>query len=205
MSNTVGSQEIIPKVLYARKNLILNLTQEEFDILVGSVIGDGYITKKGRVQIEQGENQQEYLEWKFQKLRHVVSTSILCTKRKRYTGKITISYRFWSKQYFRPWRNVFYPEGKKIIPKKGLIFSPLLLAVWYMDDGYLRKKDSIAISTDNFTRCDLKRICEILERNYEVKPNIVKSGKLYFGKVATKKLVKIIQPFIISSMCYKLP
>lgn len=203
MSNAVGSREVIPKVLRARKNLVLKLTQEEFNVLIGSILGDGYITKLGRIQISK---QQKYLEWKYQMLRGIVSTSILQAKRERSPGMITTSYRFWTKQYFRPWRNIFYPCGKKIIPKgiRGL-FSPLVLAVWYMDDGFLRKKNAIGIATDRFSENGLLEIQKSLIKQYGIESSIVYRGRIYLGKEATRRFVKVVQPFIIPSMQYKLP
>src|SRR4030042_2753163 len=125
MSNTVGSQEMIPRVLHARKNLVLKLTEGEFDILIGSVLGDGYITKLGRIQIEQGDKQRKYLEWKYEMLKRIATTRILQAKRQKPGEKATISYRFWTKQYFCLWRHIFYPEGKKIIPRTiESAFSP---------------------------------------------------------------------------------
>lgn len=207
MSNTVGSRETIPKILTARKNLVLKLSQKQFDVLIGSMFGDGYITKLGRIQIEQGENQRDYLLWKYEMLKNITSTKICCAKRQKYSSaKVTTSYRFWTKQYFRPWRAIFYPLGKKIVPEDiKKVLSPLAMAVWFMDDGYLRTKKSIAMSTDKFSTDDLDKICSALSEKFNIKPTIVKSGKLYFGVVATEKFINVVEPFIIPSMCYKIP
>ena len=207
MSNTVGSRETIPKILTARKNLVLNLRQNEFDILIGSMLGDGYITKLGRIQIEQSEKQKEYLFWKYAMLKRITSTRICSVARQsKVLKKPTFSYRFWTRQFFRPWRSIFYPNGEKVLPmeiEKSL--TPLALAVWFMDDGFLRKSNSIAISTDKFSDDDLLHLCKSLEDIYEIKPSIVKSKKLYFGVNATKGFIGVIKPFIIPSMRYKIP
>ena len=207
MSNTVGSRETIPKILTARKNLVLKLNQSQFDILIGSMFGDGYITKLGRIQIEQGENQKDYLLWKYKMLQNITSTKVCCAKRQKCSSaKITISYRFWTKQYFRSWRAIFYPLGIKIVPKDvEKVLSPLAMAIWFMDDGYLRAKNSIAISTDKFSVDDLGKICSVLSVKFHIKPKVVKSGKLYFGVLATEKFINLVKPFIIPSMCYKIP
>ena len=99
-----------------------------------------------------------------------------------------------------------YPNGEKVLPmeiEKSL--TPLALAVWFMDDGFLRKSNSIAISTDKFSDNDLLHLCKSLEYIYEIKPSIVKSKKLYFGVNATKGFIGVIKPFIIPSMRYKIP
>jgi len=206
MSNTVGSQEVVPLVLRAKKNLVLTLTQEEFEVLLGSLLGDGYITKLGRVQIEQGKSQRAYLEWKYKMLARVVNTSILVTKREKTPGKITESYRFWTKQYFRSWRNLFYPSGKKVIPAGiGQLLSPLVLAVWFMDDGFLREKKAIEIATEKFSGHDLNRIRHTLLARFGIETSVTRRGRLYFGKQQMIKFVSVIEPYIVAEMRYKLP
>lgn len=209
MINTVGSQEVIPTILRARKNLMLVPSRREFDILVGSIIGDGYITKKGKVQIEHSEHQRDYVQWKYRNLTTVVgANSILCTQRenKRYPGRKTVSYRFWTRQYFRAWRNIFYPYGKKIIPKNIKdLFSPLVVAVLYMDDGTLRKGKGLSIATDSFSKNDVQIIQQALFDRYNIKANIVSRNRLNIGVKDSKCFFQIIHPFIIHSMQYKLP
>ena len=50
-------------------------------------------------------------------------------------------------------RNIWYPEGIKIVPK-GLILSPLTVRQWYIGDGCLRhpkkQRPSIMLSTDSY-------------------------------------------------------
>ncbi len=206
MGNTVGSREVLPIVLQSKKKQILELTKSEFDLLLGSVLGDGYITKLGRIQIEQGESQREYLEWKYSMLSRITSSKILVAERRRSIGKKTFSFRFWTKQYFHSWRNYFYPYGEKIIPSEvGTILSPLALAVWFMDDGFLRKDNAVAIATEKFPLENLEEMCQVLLNCYGIETNIVKRGRIYFGKVATQRFAEIISPFVIPTMRYKLP
>ncbi|MCG2719358.1 MAG: hypothetical protein L6266_01275 [Nanoarchaeota archaeon] len=199
----MGSQEIIPKSLRARKNLKLKLTQSEYDVLIGSILGDGYITKKGKIQIEQGEKQKQYVEWKYEKLINAKSGNIIKTTRK-YKGKEFSSYRFWTRQFFSSWRKTFYPYDEKIIPRAKINFSPLLLAVWYMDDGYLRKENTIALSTDKFNRSELVYLTKELNIQHGLNVSIVKSKKLYFDTSSSIKFLNMVKPYIIPSMMYKI-
>ncbi len=206
MGNAVGSREVPPIKPRSKKDKILSLTKREYDILIGSVLGDGYITKLGRIQLEQGENQRRYLEWKYKMLKRVASTTVVSAKRRMKSGTITKSFRFWTRQYFHKWRDIFYPKGKKLIPGSvAEILSPLSLAVWFMDDGFLRKDDAIAIATDKFSPRGLKLVVADLDKKYGVHASIVKSGRLYLGKESTGRFVKIIRPYVVPSMLYKLP
>jgi len=209
--NTVGSREVIPRIFHTKKNFrdsTLKLNQDEFDVLFGSVLGDAYITKKGRVQIEHSDKQKDYLIWKYKKLCNVVSTSVLMAQRskKQDPSKKTISYRFWSKQYFHSWRNLFYPNGKKSVPK-GIkeALSPLVMAVWYMDDGYLRPKKGCCLSTDSFSKEEVATIQKALMEKYDLRASIVSRNRLNIGVIASQKFFRMINPFVISSMRYKLP
>ncbi len=206
MVNAVGSWEAIPQVVRSKKHQILKLTSDEFAILVGSMLGDGYITKLGRIQIEQSERQKDYLRWKYSVLKRISSTSVLTATRKRFSGTVTHSYRFWTKQYFHSWRELFYPDGIKIIPAEVVsALSPLVLAVWFMDDGFLRKDNAVAIATETFSEEALQEIMNGLHEQYGVETTLVKRGRLYFGVEATRRFVSIVSPYIIPAMRYKLP
>ena len=58
---------------------MLTLTKEENDILIGSLLGDGCLRIMGKCKhpafsVSHGENQKNYLFWKFKKLKRWVST-----------------------------------------------------------------------------------------------------------------------------------
>ena len=84
------------QILVARKNQCLIVNEKEQDILVGSILGDACVLKKGMIQFEHGQKQKEYLEWKYEQLKSIVSgTKIYETKRFRnnrtwYYYKFTI-------------------------------------------------------------------------------------------------------------------
>ncbi len=55
------------------------LTKEEWDILVGSLLGDGCLRIMGRSKVpafsvSHGENQKAYVFWKYEKLKRWVNT-----------------------------------------------------------------------------------------------------------------------------------
>jgi len=74
-----------------------------------------------------------------------------------------------------------------------------------MDDGFLRKDGVVAIATDKFSEEALREIIFGLRERYDICPTVTKRRRLYFGVEATRKLVRIISPHIISAMRYKLP
>ena len=52
MDNPVGSLEV-PTNLHARKCLCLSMSERQREILIGCVLGDAYMTKLGKIRIEQ--------------------------------------------------------------------------------------------------------------------------------------------------------
>src|SRR3989344_6422190 len=97
-------------IFTARKNLRLDVSDRQVEILVGCLLGDAYLTKLGKIQIEQSDKQKEYVEWKYQELASISYPNPpkeVIRYEKRDT-RITKSFRFWTRQYFRTWRDKFY-------------------------------------------------------------------------------------------------
>ena len=199
-------------IFTARKKQFITVENRQMEILAGSLLGDAYISKRGAIQIEQGENQKDYLLWKYKKLKSITSGKISRVFRKKKNGLITSSYRFFSKQYFRPWRTSMYRSGRKIIPPFVLdLITPLSLAVWYMDDGSKKNNYSIIISTDGFSVVSLKKLRAMLQEKWFIDTRIAiktTAGKKYrrltIGSYDLVKFFKLIRPYIIPSMKYKI-
>lgn len=189
--------------LQARKNQNLFVTTHQEEILIGSLLGDAYITKRGQIQFEQSDKQKEYLFWKHCELSSISYKNISIVKRfdKRFNAEYT-SYRFWTRQYFLSWRNKFYFENKKIIPK-DLQLSPLSLAVWYMDDGCLSDHKCI-LATDNFLYGDVLFLQKLFLERFKIVTSMRNGSKLLIRKESWKTFFSIIEPYILSTMQYKL-
>ena len=204
------------QILVARKNQCLIVNEKEQDILVGSILGDACVLKKGMIQFEHGQKQKEYLEWKYEQLKSIVSgTKIYETKRFR-NNRTWYYYKFTTRQFFRSWREKFYPFGIKTI-SSGIIenLNPLSLAVWYMDDGCLRNNYSCIISTDAFDDESIERLRSMLDKKYEIKTRVRKKKsyskkemkiqkRIYIGGSNMVNFFDLIRPFIIPSMKYKI-
>lgn len=205
MGNIVGSLEV-PNLLRARKNLVLGMTDRQRDILIGCVLGDAYVTKRGQIRIEQSHKQQEYLLWKYQELSSLVFPSLPRTidRIHKISGQKYQSIFFNLRQYFRPWRLIFYPQGKKIFPE-GLSLNPLSLAIWYMDDGCWTGRKCV-ISTEGFDDASIARIQSVLQFRYGIESVVgEKNRKLTVRKQSHDTFYRIVSPNTVSSMKYKIP
>ena len=190
----------------ARTNLKLKVSIHQMEIILGCLLGDAYITKSGKIQFEQSIKQLPYLMWKYKKLSNLAYGEPTFTRRfdKRY-GKEYRSARFWLRQYFRPLREEFYPEGNKIFPiNYQKYFTKLALAVWYMDDGNIYKSRNIKISADCFDSTSREVLKNLLLTKFGIESTIQNSGKIRISAKSVNRFLKIVKPYIHSSMTYKL-
>lgn len=169
-------------------------------------MGDAYVTRRGQIQIEHSVKQLEYLMWKYKELASVSyrGKPALVQRRDHRNGAVYESKRFWTRQFFRSLRCQFYDEGKKIFPH-GFKLTPLMLGVWYMDDGHFeRSKGRSILATDNFQSKDREQIRSVLWKEFALEATERKSGKLVFAGENCEQLFKIIKPHIVPAMRYKI-
>ena len=194
----------LPLTLTARKRMVLTMTERQYDILVGSILGDAYITPKGKIQFEQSIKQSEYLQWKFNELKSLAyGEPQKVVHIDRRNGATYQGYRFWLRQYFRPWRDTFYKDDHKIIPK-SLMLNPVSLAVWYMDDGSFSDK-TCSFSAESFSENSLQDVQTMLLRRFGIETKIRSNGKLLIRAKSQRQFFDLIRPHMHKSMLYKLP
>ena len=204
--NTEGSRELHARVT-ARKNQKLIVTDRQIQILVGCLLGDAYISPRGQIQIAQSSKDSQYVYWKYKELKSL--SYGLPTEVSRFDKRFNKSYsqtRFWLRQFFRNWRRIFYPKGKKIFPLEfENYFSALTLAVWYMDDGNYSEGRNVKIATDGFDLESREHLKSLLLRKFNIESTLHKNGKLRISNKSLLKFFKLVKPFVHSSMKYKVP
>lgn len=180
------------------------------DILIGAILGDGYLEPHGkgvRLQIKHSVRFRDYVEWKRKQLRQLKPSSIYHCE-----GKYP-SLRFVTRSHplLISLREKFYYDGTKHIPDDigSLLNSPLSLAVWFMDDATIDKRQgSILFETQSFSRKEIEKLRQCLRDNFGIESSIHKSGRmrglrLYIPVAQSKRLVEILKPFMVKSMRYK--
>lgn len=187
--------------------------------VLGTILGDGYISKRGVLQTDQSILQ--YTQWKFKFLQPVVPDGSAIAEIKRIhvkTQKESISYRFYTKLVFEEWREAFYLENPaigvnatKILPCniQDLLIHPLSLAIWFMDDGGKggNTPNGIVISVFKFSDAEIKILQSILLNTFDIKSTFHaknSSRQLYIPAKEYIKWKKLVSPFIIPCMRYKL-
>jgi hypothetical protein len=182
-----------------------SLSEIQKQLILGCVLGDGYIRKKvnAHLQVTHSIKQKEYVDWKYKMLDGLVNSHP-----KIYKGNGNrVGYRFFTKSLPQLTQiyHYFYKGGVKIVPK-GLKLTPLSLAVWYMDDGSRSRKASY-FNCQQFDRISRNNMIKMLS-SVGLKATLNKDKsyfRIYISSYSTPHLVSTIKQHIIPSMRYKLP
>ncbi len=202
MGNTVGSQR--------------KLTKRQKEILVGMLLGDCCLEKRwknARLRIEHGLGQKDYLMWKYKEFQKLATSKPRIVS--SFHRKTKKAYRRWHFSTFsfpelNSYQTKFYAEKRKRVPRDilKLLKSPLSLAVWFMDDGYKRNDcNALRINTDCFRMREQKLLQQCLKDNFGIKTKLHRKGKswnIYIPSEETEKFCKIIKPYVVSELRYKI-
>jgi hypothetical protein len=190
----------------------MNLSREAQSIIVGSLLGDAYLTPNGSLQIEHCLDHAAYVAWKYERLEGIVGKPPRIIERfDPRTSRIYRSLRFYTKSVLKPFRSVFYRDGKKIVPDSiGEILDPQAIAVWFMDDGGrgARTPRGLVINTSGFSEQEQVRLQELLAERFDVQASIHRVGsgfQLYIRAVSFSRFSKLVSKFLVAPMRYKLP
>nr|YP_009184760.1 putative LAGLIDADG homing endonuclease [Jenufa perforata]ALO62913.1 putative LAGLIDADG homing endonuclease [Jenufa perforata] len=210
-----------------------NLSAKEKALLIGSLLGDGFLQKtpaftgKVRFRVGHSKAQKDYLLYKYKILKR------FCEKVKPAHDFLDHGYpacKFYTSycEEFIPWHDYFYEkivknnktQYKKVIRSdiKKHLTDPYSLAIWFCDDGTLRKDcDSGRIATQSFSKEEVLTLMDSLKKNYNIETSLDtwtnKKKELIYGIAILAKsgnwnkfreLIKDIIEIEIPSMTYKL-
>lgn len=155
------------------------------------------------VEFNHSHKQQDYVWWKYKHLNQFVKTlpKVRASGLNRRACRFTTT----SNQVFNKYFEMFYSERTKIIPK-DLVFTPLLLAVWFMDDGSKSRK-ALYLNTQQFGYDQTFKVCEMFQDQLDLDARVNKDSKYFrvrFTDKASITFQQIITPHILQSFKYKL-
>jgi hypothetical protein len=114
------------------------MTNDQVSIVIGSLLGDGTISKcrygDGFFHKKQTAKNLDYLKWHFEVLRPWSSRIENLTTRLGDKVHFQKRYATRSDPIFTALRKEWYPNGHKIVPS-NIKLDPLSLAIWFCDDG----------------------------------------------------------------------
>lgn len=189
-------------------NTVGSLTQYQKSLIIGTILGDGYLrTVKGRknafLEVNHSSKSKDYVDWKYEVLKNLV----ISKPKIRSGNKGRVAYRFFTRQhpFFTEVQNLYYCGNEKIIPQ-NINIDPVILAVWYMDDGSRCRNRDVYLNTQQFDLKSQYRLLNQLEK-IGLKGSLNKDKQYYrirFYKSSIPKLFQLIETHIIPSMRYKI-
>lgn len=223
ITNTRDGFHLNSKYWQEHKKNLPPLPVELFQIAVGMILSDACMYKVSNhalIKFEQGYLQEEFLFHLFSLFKEYCFM-IEPGKRIQLSGdRKGLIKSFWFKTfshvYFDSLWDLFYnysSSSKTTIKNinKGLISNHLTergLAYWIMGDGSLNKK-SMILHTQSYSEEENLILSTELNEKFEFKTKIVPHKNKYwvivFNSEDTVFLSKLIKPYMIPSMKYKLP
>lgn len=197
----------------------LSLSQNEWQVIIGGLLGDSYFNKKKNIiRFQHSDKQLDYLNWKFNCFNKEYTRGIY--KRNYNDGRIGYNFEFINKHHdFQDefnfiLKHLYTNNGRKKISMKILNeLSPLGLAIWWMDDGCLsvhrgNRYGKLCTHCFNYEEHILiqKYFKEKWDIDVKIKVEKQKYHFIYFNVHALKKFIRIIYKYIaeIPSMLYKI-
>lgn len=129
-------------------------TSTQRDVLIGSMLGDGCLLRSKPTQntsllFSRTIKDIEYLQYELELFRNICSSTRKPNQRihhckvsgSKNQNKLYEEASFSTRKcpLLNSYHETWYPNGKKIVPR-DLVLTPLVVAVWFCDDGFARMR-----------------------------------------------------------------
>ncbi len=197
---------LVVETLFARNARRNPLTGLQRDLVIGSLLGDGYLmpTTAGYCfRVSHGTQQQDYVDWKFRLISDLVRMAPRACGRSYYFRTVT-------HPEFSGLREAFYaPRARKGIPLSLLDqeLTAFGLAIWFMDDG-AADRNQLRLNTQSFSQEENVILAEFLHAKFGITARLNRDKdrhRLRIGAESIQRFIDLVAPHLIRSMQYKLP
>lgn len=182
----------------------------EFEIITGSLLSDGCVTKPKRcVNYHWSQTciYLEYIEYLKEELSFITNVTHVKPKTSVYpNGKIYTNKECWHLRTrtcneFSDLRKIWYPSGIKTVPH-DLEITPTVLLHWYLGDGYIHPTNGIFLCTDTFDAKDVLRLAKKMSCHFET--NLIeKSNRIHIPNRAVWEYFQFIGDPPVECFAYK--
>ena len=190
------------------------LTQRQKQILIGTLLGDAHLEQNGRyvrLRVDHYERHKDYIFWMAHEFKPFSLMPRAILAKDKRNGKTYKRWHFSTKSLpiFSKFRDIFYKNGRKIIPTDiSEMLSNLSLAIWYMDDGF-RRRDSkgFYLCSSSFTSKEQEILQKMLFIKFGLKTNIHHQHELeriFIPSAYSDKFNNLIKQFVLPVFAYKL-
>lgn len=195
----------------------LKINEDTHQVILGSLLGDGCLTIgkwSPRFSESHCMEQKEYLKWKINFfLRNKIplnENQVFYKKNGKRINYPMYSFATSSIPQFHYYHSLFYGNGRKEINWHILQqLESLGLAVWYLDDGHLYKRNGrsneICISTYSFQKEQLELVKEWFKFRWDVNITVTHSDNIIYIKAdSVSKFIDLIKFYVPKCMNYKI-
>jgi uracil-DNA glycosylase family 4 len=188
------------------------LSRVACDVVCGTLLGDGHLTAASSyLSFSHSERQAGYATFKAGLLAELgprVDRLMVAAVSGGPTAFPVVHVRTLAHRALRLLRGSFYGSRKRVPSWMAEQLNPLMLAIWFMDDGHLRirpgKQPLAEIGTYGFIKEDLDLLVAGLARLGLSAKVLGVRPRISFGVPATRALSELIAPFVPPAMRYKL-
>jgi uracil-DNA glycosylase len=180
------------------------------DVVCGTLLGDGaLVAQSACLTMSHSEKQAAYAEYKAALLKELApSVGAFAVAAVAGGERIhqTFQVRTLAHRALGLLRKDFYTPSKQVPPWVAERLNERMLAIWFMDDGYLRVRPSRQPRAEIATVCFSDGDIQVLLRGLARLGIAAKAlrGRIHLDVAATEKLSRAIAPYVPPSMRYKL-
>jgi hypothetical protein len=211
----------------------MKVTQEQNDLLVGTLLGDGNLQtetngRTWRYRVLQTAEHKAYLDHKYEIFKDYCSTGPIYSE--VYDERTQKTYKRWYfnsnvSNFLRFYGTMFYKYDAKLnkmvkdVPLEIEKFlTPRSVAYWYQDDGALKwlgHSNAMRICTESFSEDGVRRLQKSLKNLYGISTTTVRKTKkvnretilvgyrIAIPENSSAAFLELIKPYLIDCMKYK--
>jgi tRNA G10 N-methylase Trm11 len=187
------------------------LTDEQKEVAIGVMLGDGHIRGEGSLQVAHYYGQLNYLR-QLHQIFGALSRPITYGEVQRYADT---SYMFTLRTHIHAWfkqmRQVMYPQGRRVFPPDILsTLTPRSLAYWYSDDGTLTR-DVPTIALGDITAIEARQVATAIAARFSLNTFIPEASLSSTCKILGIRAVSapafyfLIRDHLPVDLLYKIP
>lgn len=198
--------------LNAAERVFLKPNDKQKELIIASVIGDGSLisckaSKNKRFNLAHSLKQEKYFMMKYDILKDFIGVKF--KYKTQFHKKAEKEYHAISLQslvnpYFTELYDIWYKDGKKIIPKSHINqLTEFGLAIKYFDDGN-KMKSGYSISMSDYDEESIKVFMDYLLEKFDVKTNLHSDNKVYVPSGEARRFKNIIEKYATDDLLYKI-
>ncbi len=195
----------------------INLNHNEKQVILGSVLGDSYLTISNALANIHSTKQSEYFFHFMNKISRINNGKFQYIEGIDTQGNPTtaLQFRTGCNKFIEEIKPIYYVNGVKIFPYEFLInnLEEEGLAYWYMDDGSWDFSSSVvSLHTQGFILDYVEKAKDFFINKYNLCPSIIESKReiftyrqfyLRFNKKNSKSFIDLVNKYIPECMQYK--